>query len=110
MIVTRTNPRPAEDAEPKRNSQRSRSPRRANRTPQASSAQPANDFEGGGFFNRLNRRLFPYIGPPPLGPYDQPAPAPASGRACPLCGAPMSDHDFDRSGGANRPTKIYCPT
>jgi hypothetical protein len=72
-------------------------------------AQPANDFEGGGFFNRLNRRLFPYLGPPPLGPYDQPTPAPASGRACPLCGAPMSDHEFDRSGGANRPTKIYCP-
>jgi hypothetical protein len=71
--------------------------------------QPPNDFEGGGFFNRLNRRLFPYIGPPPLGPYDQPAPPAAESRPCPLCSAPMSQHRFDRSGGANRPTKVYCP-
>lgn len=71
---------------------------------------PANDFEGGGgFFNRLNRRLFPYLGPPPLGPYDQPEPPARATRACPLCGAPMADHEIDRSGGANRPTKFYCP-
>ena len=71
-------------------------------------AQPANDFEGGGFFNRLNRRLFPYLGPPPLGPYDQPAASAPAGQSCPLCGAPMSTHEFDRS-DALRPTKIYCP-
>jgi len=71
--------------------------------------RPPNDFEGGGFFNRLNRRLFPYLGPPPLGPYDQPAPPTPASRACPLCGAPMSEHEFDRSGGAERPTKFYCP-
>jgi len=68
-----------------------------------------NDFEGGGFFNRLNRRLFPYLGPPPLGPYDQPAVEAPAGRACPLCGAEMSAHDFDRSGEQTRPTRIYCP-
>ena len=73
------------------------------------SVQPANDFEGGGFFNRLNRRLFPYIGPPPLGPYDQPEPAPASGRACPLCGAPMSDHEIGRTANQSTPTRLYCP-
>jgi hypothetical protein len=79
------------------------------RTDAAAQVRPPNDFEGGGFFNRLNRRLFPWLGPPPLGPYDQPpVPAPA-GRACPLCGAPMSEHEIDRSGGANRPTKLYCP-
>jgi hypothetical protein len=72
-------------------------------------AQPANDFEGGGFFNRLNRRLFPYLGPPPLGPYDQPEPEAPAGRACPLCGSLMSEHEIDRSGGALRPTKLYCP-
>ena len=71
--------------------------------------QTPNDFEGGGFFNRLNRRLFPYLGPPPLGPYDQPEPAPASVRACPLCGAPMSEHEFDRSGEQTRATRMYCP-
>ena len=70
---------------------------------------PANDFEGGGFFNRLNRRLFPYLGPPPLGPYDQPEPAAASGRACPLCGAPMSQHEVGRSPDQSTPTRLYCP-
>ena len=73
------------------------------------SSVPANDFEGGGFFNRLNRRLFPYLGPPPLGPYDQPAPAAAASSACPLCGNPMSQHEFDRSGDQSRATRVYCP-
>ena len=68
---------------------------------------PPNDFSGGtGLFNRLNRRLFPYLGPPALGPYDQP-PAPDPARAaCPLCGAPMGRHEFARGNG---PTKLYCP-
>jgi hypothetical protein len=58
-------------------------------------------------FNRLNRRLFPYLGPPPLGPYDQdPVPDPRAA-ACPLCGAEMSRHEFARGNG---PTKLYCPT
>jgi hypothetical protein len=74
------------------------------------SPRPRNDFENGrGFFNRLNRRLFPYLGPPPLGPYDQPAPPAAPAQGCPLCGKPMAEHEFDRSGGADRPTKFYCP-
>jgi len=68
-----------------------------------------NDFEGGGFFNRLNRRLFPYLGPPPLGPYDQPELPPATVKACPLCGHPMSAHTFDRSGEQTRATRVYCP-
>ena len=67
-----------------------------------------NDFEGGGFFNRLNRRLFPYLGPPRLGPYDE-EPAPdALAAGCPVCGAPMAEHRFDRS-APDRPTKLYCP-
>ena len=78
------------------------------RTESRSADQQPNDFEGGGFFNRLNRRLFPYLGPPPLGPYDQPAPPAREGLACPLCGALMSEHTFDRS-DTQRPTKIYCP-
>jgi hypothetical protein len=77
------------------------------RTNQAPTQLP-NDFEGGGFFNRLNRRLFPYLGPPPLGPYDE-EPAPdAAAAACPICGAPMAEHRFDRS-EPDRPTKLYCP-
>ena len=67
-----------------------------------------NDFAGrSGFFNRLNRRLFPYIGPPPLGPYDEPAAPSPSASACPLCGQAMSEHEFARGNG---PTKLYCPT
>lgn len=65
-----------------------------------------NDFSGGGFFNRLNRRLFPWLGPPPLGPYDQAAATPAHERACPLCGAPMSNHT---KGVADGRTLLYCP-
>jgi len=65
-----------------------------------------NDFQGGGFFNRLNRRLFPWLGPPPLGPYDQPTPAPARESGCPLCGRPMSEHTKGESDGR---TLLYCP-
>ncbi|PZQ90736.1 MAG: hypothetical protein DI534_05955 [Leifsonia xyli] len=66
-----------------------------------------NDFSGGrGFFNRLNRRLFPWLGPPPLGPYDQPAAVPAAERGCPLCGAPMSEHSKGMSDGR---TILRCP-
>lgn len=57
-----------------------------------------------GFIERLNARLLPYIGPPPLGPYDEaPAPKPT---ACPLCGAPMAEHAVDRSGER---TMLHCP-
>lgn len=72
--------------------------------------RPANDFSaGGGFFNRLNRRLFPIIGPPPLGPYgaDDIPPPDRQTSPCPLCNRPMSEHTFDRRGSG--PTKLYCP-
>ena len=66
-----------------------------------------NDFASGrGFVNRLNRRLFPWIGPPPLGPYDQPPVAPARERGCPLCGAPMAEHTKGMSYGR---TLLRCP-
>lgn len=68
-----------------------------------------NDFgepqEKEGFFNKLNRVLFPWLGPPPLGPYDEPAPA-TTPPLCPLCGKPMADHEIDRSGIK---TQLYCP-
>jgi hypothetical protein len=59
----------------------------------------------GGLFDRLNRRLLPYIGPPPLGPYDE-APVDRAPKLCPLCGRPMSLHEIDRSGER---TQLYCP-
>jgi hypothetical protein len=66
-----------------------------------------NDFaKGRGFVNRLNRILFPWIGPPPLGPYDQAAPAPAPERACPLCGTAMTGHTKALADGR---TILHCP-
>jgi hypothetical protein len=66
-----------------------------------------NDFAaGGGFVNRLNRILFPWIGPPPLGPYDQETPPPARERGCPLCGSPMAGHTKALSDGR---TILHCP-
>lgn len=58
-----------------------------------------------GFINRLNARLLPYIGPPPLGPYDD-APAPSRPPACPLCGVAMAEHEIDRS---FERTQLRCP-
>jgi hypothetical protein len=63
--------------------------------------------DAGGFTNWLNNRLRPYIGPPPLGPYNEEPLPPASESACPLCGQAMSLHTVDRSGER---TQLYCPT
>ncbi|MEF2976013.1 hypothetical protein [Subtercola sp. YIM 133946] len=58
--------------------------------------------ESGGVGNWLNRRLFPYLGPPPLGPIDTESAESKARRAqagaCPLCGAPMSTHVVDPVG------------
>ncbi|GAB3615878.1 hypothetical protein GCM10027416_04350 [Okibacterium endophyticum] len=62
--------------------------------------------EAGGFTNWLNATLRPYLGAPPLGPYNEPPLPPASGAACPLCGSPMSEHTIDRSGVR---TQVHCP-
>ena len=60
------------------------------------------------WWDRINFALYPYLGPPKLGPYDQ-APLPdATLKPCPLCGAPMAEHDLDR--GAGRPTYVRCPS
>ncbi|MDR6905745.1 hypothetical protein J2X63_001431 [Agromyces sp. 3263] len=58
-----------------------------------------------GLIERLNARLLPWIGPPPLGPYDE-EPAPNRAAACPLCGAPMSEHHIDRT---FERTQLRCP-
>lgn len=58
--------------------------------------------------HRLNGALFPWIGPPPLGPYGEPDLPPVSGKACPLCAALMSVHIIEERDG--RPTILHCPT
>jgi hypothetical protein len=60
------------------------------------------------WWDRLNRMLMPYIGPPELGPYDQAPLAPTGPKACPLCGAAMSEHVIERIGG-NTATRLHCP-
>ena len=59
------------------------------------------------WWDRLNRLLLPYIGPPPLGPYDEDPLPPTQDKACPLCGQAMADHDVERR--ADRPTQLHCP-
>lgn len=62
--------------------------------------------EAGGLYAWVNTTLIRYAGPPSVGPYEtEPEPDRAE-RACPLCGSPMSDHTFDRSGP--RPL-MHCP-
>jgi hypothetical protein len=47
----------------------------------------------------LNNKLFPYIGPPTLGPYDEESTEPVSDRSCPICGHPMGEHRKEISEG-----------
>ena len=62
--------------------------------------------EAGGWYAYLNARLIRAAGPASVGPYyTEPEPVRA-GRACPLCGHPMSEHDVDRSGP--KPL-LHCP-
>ncbi|MDY0829206.1 hypothetical protein SK224_08715 [Microbacterium sp. BG28] len=62
--------------------------------------------EAGGWYAWINRTLIRAAGPASVGPYET-APEPVrTERPCPLCGAPMSTHTFDRSG----PKPImHCP-
>lgn len=60
----------------------------------------------GGWYSYLNTRLIRFAGPASVGPYET-APEPTrTDRACPLCGHPMSEHEFDRSGP--KPL-MHCP-
>lgn len=40
----------------------------------------------------LNDKLRPYLGPPPLGPYDPESTEPESEKPCPICGYPINQH------------------
>lgn len=62
--------------------------------------------EAGGLYAWINSRLIRLAGPASVGPYDtEPEPVRIE-RPCPLCGTPMSGHEFDRSGP--KPL-MYCP-
>jgi hypothetical protein len=59
------------------------------------------------WWDRLNRSLLPFMGPAQVGPYEDTPPPSTAKSACPLCGAPMDAHTFDRVAGAT--TKLHCP-
>jgi hypothetical protein len=63
----------------------------------------------GGWYSYLNSRLIQVAGPASVGPYETTPPPTAEARAergCPLCGHPLNQHTFDRSGP--KPL-MYCP-
>ncbi|GAA5152031.1 hypothetical protein GCM10025768_19390 [Microbacterium pseudoresistens] len=65
--------------------------------------------EAGGFYAWFNSTLIRVAGPASVGPYETtppPSEAERAQRACPLCGAPMSEHEIDRTGP--KPL-LHCP-
>ncbi|WP_322410453.1 hypothetical protein [Microbacterium invictum] len=62
--------------------------------------------EEGGWFNWMNAALIRKAGPAAVGPYDTEPEPERTERPCPLCGAAMSQHTFDRSGPRPR---MFCP-
>jgi hypothetical protein len=61
------------------------------------------------WWDRWNRTLFPYLGPPPLGPYDEEPLPPTGPKPCPLCGQAMELHVIQRTADDHTPTRIHCP-
>lgn len=65
--------------------------------------------EAGGWYSWANTRLIQLGGPASVGPYETTPPPSAEARAerpCPLCGHPLNEHTFDRSGP--KPL-MFCP-
>lgn len=58
-----------------------------------------------GLIDWLNEKLYPVIGPPPLGPYE-PIVERIGVALCPVCGRPMSEHFIDHS---TPDTILNCP-
>jgi hypothetical protein len=56
---------------------------------------------------RLNRAIFPIMGPAQLGPFGEPPLPSVQAKPCPLCGVAMADHVVERRDG--RPTQLHCP-
>jgi ribosomal protein S27AE len=68
-----------------------------------------NPFDGKpGFFNKLNRIVYSFMGPAHVGTgrTEEPDVVLPDPR-CPLCGQLMASHTIDRSGER---TQLHCPT
>lgn len=59
---------------------------------------------------RLDKGLFPFMGPAQLGAghAEEPYRAPADPR-CPLCGGPLSEHIIARTPDQAHATRLICP-
>ena len=65
--------------------------------------------DAAGLYAWVNTNHIRYAGPASVGPYEStppPTAAERAERACPLCGAPMTRHEIDRSGP--KPL-VHCP-
>ncbi len=59
---------------------------------------------------RLNRALFPYMGPAQLGAGHPEQPyRPAEHATCPLCGGDLAAHTVIRSADQAHATRLVCP-
>lgn len=82
------------------------SSRRADEGDPAAEPAPKRRDRFGDFFRGLDGRLLPWLGPPPLGPYDEPEPPAVADRGCPMCGRPMSEHEYGQVG---QRVTVRCP-
>ncbi|HEY0374716.1 MAG TPA: hypothetical protein VGC94_07955 [Amnibacterium sp.] len=59
---------------------------------------------------RLDRGLFPFMGPAQIGAghAEQPYQPPADPR-CPICGGRLADHAVERSADQTTATRLICP-
>jgi len=61
------------------------------------------------WWDKLNRALYPVLGPAQLGSRNEP-PAPSSeGRPCPICGGAMADHVIERARDWSTASRVHCP-
>jgi hypothetical protein len=60
----------------------------------------------GGWYAWINATLIRAAGPASVGPYETTPEPVRTEHPCPLCGAPMSQHTFDRTGP--KPL-MHCP-
>jgi hypothetical protein len=70
--------------------------------------------DGDGVLRRISRRLdrglLPFMGPAQLGAGHEETPYRAdAGAACPICGAPMTEHRIERSADQTHSTRLFCP-
>ncbi len=60
----------------------------------------------------LNEKLFPVLGPPPLGPYDDDTAErlrhERGDDVCPVCGHPLSEHEVITEPAAGK-VWLHCP-